>query len=85
MQNSSMRNKLRRKTLSRRNIGSVSVTRAEFYKVMAKQAADEARDAPEELKPGLLEIAERWLSLARLAEAQERSEPSETKRRDERG
>lgn len=61
------------------------MTRAEFYKVMAKQAEDEARDAPKELKPGLLEIAERWRSLARLADAQEHSEPAEIKRRDERG
>ena len=61
------------------------MTRAEFYKAMAKQAKNEARDAPEELKPGLLEIAERWLSLARLAEAQERSALSEIKRPDERG
>lgn len=63
--------------LSRQSIGGNDVTRAEFYRLKAAEAEQEARGAPEQKVQHLLEVAKRWQSLAMLAEAQEAGEPQE--------
>jgi hypothetical protein len=52
------------------------VTRQEFYKLMADQAARKVEVAPDEMKPDLMAVTERWRSLAKLAEAHQWTDPS---------